>query len=112
MELTDETTRARTVDRLQAHLELDIQGSKASTEMALEVLMHAAATGQSIEASCAELVGTADSNTLREHLNEQFHRDKLAGLEEQLNGSLGADIPKKVRGRPCELALDLHDQPF
>ncbi|MDQ3523161.1 MAG: ISH3 family transposase, partial [Gemmatimonadota bacterium] len=77
-----------------------------------EVLMHAAATGQSIEASCAELVGTADSNTLREHLNEQFHKDKLAGLEEQLNDNLGADIPEKVRLQPRELALDLHDQPF
>lgn len=54
MSLSDETTRALTVERLEEHLELDIQGSKATTEMALEVLLHAASTGQSIEASCAD----------------------------------------------------------
>lgn len=112
MELTDETTRAMTVGCLEEHLELDIQGSKASTEMALEVLVHAASTGQSIEASCAELAGTADSNTLREYLNEQFDKDNLTALEEQVNSALSADIPKKVRLCPRELALDLHDQPF
>ncbi len=112
IELTDETTRAMTVERLEEHLELDIQGSKATTEMALEVLLHAASTGQSIEASCAELAGTADSNTLREYLNEQFDKDNLAELEEQVNSALSADIPKKVRVRPRELALDLHDQAF
>ncbi len=112
MELTDEASRAMTVDRLQDHLELDIQGSKATTEMALEVLVHAASTGQSIEASCAELVGTADSNTLREYLNEQFHKDNLAELEEQVNRALSTNLPKNVYLRPRDLAIDLHDQPF
>ncbi len=112
LELTDEETRATTAERLQAHLELDIQGSKASPEMALDVLLHAAATGQSIEASCAELVGTADSNTLREHLNEQFDKDNLDELEAQVNDVLSQDVPRKVRDTPRELALDLHDQPF
>jgi hypothetical protein len=112
MKLTDETTRAMTIERLQDHLELDIQGTKATTEMALEVLLHAASTGQSIEASCAELAGTADSNTLREYLNEQIDKDNLAGLEEQVNDALAADMPKKLRMRPRKLALDLHDQPF
>jgi hypothetical protein len=94
MELSDETTRAMTVERLEEHLELDIypggyrQDSKATTEMALEVLVHAASMGQSIEASCAELAGTADSNTLREYLNEQFDKDNLASLEEQVNDAL------------------------
>jgi hypothetical protein len=112
MELTDETTRAMTVERLEEHVELNIQGSKATTEMALEVLVHAASTGQSIEASCAELAGTADSNTLREYLNEQFNKDNLTELEEQVNDALAADMPKKLRMRPRKLALDLHDQPF
>jgi hypothetical protein len=112
MNLSDEMTRAVTVEQLQEHLELDIQGSKATTEMALEVLLHAASTGQSIEASCAELVETADSNTLREYLNKQFHKDKLAALEAQVENALSAKIPERVRKRPCELALDLHDQPF
>jgi hypothetical protein len=112
MELSDEATRAMTVERLEEHLELDIQGRKATTKMALEVLLHAACTGQSIEASCAELVGTADSNTLREYLNEQFDKDNLAEFEEQVNDALAADMPKKLRMRPRQLALDLHDQPF
>jgi hypothetical protein len=47
---------------LQEHLPIEVAGTKASTEMVLEVLVHAATKGQSIEASCAELVGSADSN--------------------------------------------------
>ena len=65
-ELSDETTRQATVACLKEHLGLEIKGTKATTEMALELLIHAASLGQSIEASCAELA-SADSNTIREY---------------------------------------------
>lgn len=110
-ELTDETTRQTTVTCLKEHLELDIQGSKATTEMALDILIHAASVGQSIEASCAELE-SADSNTIREYLNAAFSKESLADLETQMNAALGHDMPKKVYARAQEFAIDLHEQPF
>jgi len=77
-ELTDERTRQIAVARLQDHFEMDVAGTKANTEMVLNVLLHAASTGQSIEASCAELEESADSNTIREYLNHVEEKLKLA----------------------------------
>lgn len=111
-ELSDEATRKIAVECLKEHLELEIQGTKASTEMALEILIHAASLGQSIEASCAELIGSADSNTLRGYLNEAFTAASLSELESQVNAALANELPKKVHLKPQELAIDLHEQPF
>jgi Transposase DDE domain len=111
-ELTDEKTRVATIACLQAHLSLAIAGTKATTEMAFEVMVHAASTGQSIEASCSELVGSAASNTLREHLNQAFVAEELSKLENEVNAALAAKLPKQVRKYKREVAIDLHDQPF
>jgi len=111
-ELTDELTRQTSVEQLGKHLVLDIAGTKATTAMVFDVLLHAASTGQSVEASCEELVETADSNTIRDYLNEYFTVDKFEEIESQINSCLSVDIPRKVRRGPQELCLDLHDQPF
>ena len=111
-ELTDERTREIVVEILRDNLELDVAGTKADTEMLLNVMLHAASTGQSIESSCAELEESADSNTIREHLNDYFRLDKLEELESQINSSLTAVIPRKVRRNPQEIGIDLHDQAF
>lgn len=111
-ELTDETTRATTLACLQEHISLVIAGTKASTEMAFEVMVHAASTKQSIEASCAELVGSAASNTLRAYMNEAFVAEELAALEDEVNTALAAKLPKQIRNYKREVAIDLHDQPF
>ena len=109
--LSDDMTRQATVACLKEHLELDIQGTKATTEMALDIMMHAASVGQSIEASCAELE-SADSNTIRDYLNQAFRAETLGNLEAQVNAALAHELPKKVFVRAQELAIDLHDQPF
>lgn len=111
-ELTDERTRATTIACLQEHVSLAIRGTKASTEMAFEVMVHAASTKQSIEASCAALVASADSNTLRAYLNEAFVAEGLAELEDEVNAALAAKLPKQVRKYKRELVIDLHDQAF
>jgi Transposase DDE domain len=111
-ELSDEATRAATIACLREHLGLEVAGTKASTEMILDVLVHAASSGQSIEASCAELEGSADSNTLREYVNAAFNEATLESLEKQVNQALVAQLPKKVRRHVRDLAIDLHDQPF
>lgn len=110
-ELTEEMTRQTAVACLKEHLGLEIQGTKATTEMALEVLVHAASLGQSIEASCAELA-SADSNTLREYLNSAFTVETLQTLEHKVNAALWHDLPQKGYQGKQELAIDLHEQPF
>ena len=76
------------------------------------MLVHAATTGQSIEASCADLERSADSNTLRDYLNQAFVVEGLAQLEDEVNAALVAKLPKKVGKYKRELAIDLHDQAF
>jgi IS4 transposase len=111
-ELTDETTRATTLVCLQEHISLAIAGTKATTEMAFEVMVHAASSKQSIEASCAELVGSADSNTLRAYMNQAFVAEGLSALEAEVNAALAAKLPKQIRKYKREVAIDIDDQPF
>jgi putative transposase len=111
-ELRSEETRQATIEHLKRHLPLEVNGTKASTEMVLEVLVHAAVKGQSIEASCAELAGSADSNTLREYVNEAFSEELLDEVEKRVNEALIAKLPKKVTKKAQELVIDIHDQAF
>ena len=111
-ELSDEETRQATITHLREHLALEVKGTKASSEMVLEVLVHAAVNGQSIEASCAELVGSADSNTLREYVNEAFREAMLDEVEKQVNEALVSNLPKKLRKKVQDLVIDIHDQAF
>jgi hypothetical protein len=111
-ELNDEMTRQATIAHLSEHLPLEVKGSKASTEMVLEVLVHAAVNGQSIEASCAELAGSADSNTLRGYVNEAFCEELLDEVETCVNKALVSKLPKKLKKKSQEIVIDLHDQPF
>lgn len=110
--LRSEETRQATIEHLKRHLPLEVKGTKASTEMVLEVLVHAAVNGQSIEASCAELAGSADSNTLRDYVNEAFCEAKLEEVERRVNKALVCGLPKKVIKKAQELVIDLHEQPF
>ena len=111
-ELTDELTRQKAVERLQTSLGLDVTGTKATTEMVFDVLLHAASTGQSIEASCEELVESADSNTVRDYLNAYFTVDNFEEIESQINSCLTVEIPRKARRGKQDVCIDLHDQPF
>jgi hypothetical protein len=76
--LNDEMTRAATVERLQDHLPIKVTGYKASSEVILEIITHAAVTGRSIEASCQELDVSLSANRVREQLNAQLSLDNLA----------------------------------
>jgi putative transposase len=111
-ELNDEMTRQATIAHLSEHLPLEVKGSKASTEMVLDVLVHAAVKGQSIEASCAELAGSADSNTLRGYVNEAFCEELLEEVEMRVNKALVSKLPKKFKKKSQEIVIDLHEQPF
>jgi Transposase DDE domain len=111
-ELSDEVTHQATIEHLRDHLPLAVNGTKASTEMVLDVLVHAAVKGQSIEASCAELAGSADSNTLRDYVNEAFGEEMLEDVEKRVNEALVSRLPKKVKKKSQEIVIDIHDQAF
>jgi putative transposase len=111
-ELSDEVTHQATIEHLREHLPIKANGTKVSTEMVLEVLVHAAVNGQSIEASCAKLAGSADSNTLRDYVNEAFCETMLDEVERRVNEALVSELPKKLRKNHQEIAIDIHDQAF
>ena len=78
--------------------------------MAFEVMVHAASTKQSIEASCAGLVGSAASNSLRAYMNQACVAEGLAALEDEVTAALAAKRPKQLYKR--EVAIELNEQPF
>lgn len=112
LSLTDEDVRAEMHARLGSHLPLSAEGYSVTTTVLLDVLLHAASTGRSVEAVCDELLAVADANTVREYLNDQLTPDRLDSLEQRLSNALGAELPRKVRRAKLDIAIDLHDQPF
>jgi len=62
---------------LQEHLTLTAEGYKCTTEDLLDVLLGVGVKGGTIEAVCADLVGTPDPETIRQYLNEQLTVETL-----------------------------------
>jgi putative transposase len=110
--LTDDDVRAEALACLREHLPVVADGYSVSTEMLLDVLLHAAATGTSVEAVCDTLLDTADANTVRAYLNDQLTLGRLDSLEQSLNEALRCDLPRKLRRAKLDIACDTHDQPF
>lgn len=107
--LNDEMTRVATIERLQSHIPLGIDVYKASSELIHEVMIYAAVTGRSIEASCTELDVAIGANRVREHLNACLAPEKLVDLETKVNVALGHRLPRKARRAAGEPAVDLHE---
>lgn len=97
---------------IQEHIPFNANGYRCDDEMLVNVLMKAATDNSSIEAACADLAGVADSNTVREYLNEQFDVGDLWEQEAQLNRALAANIPDDMPRGGLEIAIDFHDEPF
>lgn len=110
--LTAEDVRVEAHERLAESLPLAADGYRVSTELLVDVLLHAAATGTSVEAACDSLLDAADANTVRAYLNDQLRVEDLPDLEDRLNEALAVDLPRKVRRGGLDLAADTHDQPF
>jgi hypothetical protein len=85
LSLSADDVRTEAQARLREALPLAAEGYSVTTGMLLDVLLHAAATGRSVEATCDELLCVADANTVREYLNSL------------LNGPPGS--PPALRGR-------------
>jgi hypothetical protein len=111
-ELNADMLRDVTQKTVQETISLEAEGYSCDGEMRVDVLIKAASENSSIESACQELSDVADSNTIREHLNEQFDGAELWEQEAQLNQALAYHIPDKMPRGGIEIAIDFHDEPF
>src|SRR5690242_15418380 len=92
-ELTAEEVRALALEVMQQHLQLEVRGYKCDKAMLCNVLLKAAAEGQSIEGVCQELSGLAASNTIRVGLNNVLNVKAFKQHEQQMNAALADWLP-------------------
>jgi hypothetical protein len=110
--LTDQDVLTQARARLQQHLPLHAEGSVCTTEDLLNVLLGVAVNRGTIEAVCADLLGTPDPETIRRYFNTHLRAADLPLLQERLNAALADDIPQRVWTHGREVAIDLHDRPY
>jgi putative transposase len=97
---------------LQAHLPLQAEGYKCTTDDLLNILLTAAARQCTIESACAELSSGPGAETVRQYLNEQLTTERLPELERNLNEALMAQVPNRLWRQAQDIAIDLHDRPY
>jgi putative transposase len=110
--LRAEDIRRYTIEKMKEHFSVEAHGYCCTTEMIFDVLVKASAERSSLEASCADLVEVADSNTIREYLNQAIEIKKLRPQEGQVNEALASCIPASMQRQGIEIAIDFHDEPF
>jgi len=111
-ELSAQEVLRHTQELLEEKLPLHAEGYKCTTDDLFKVLVGVAATKGTLEAVCADLVGTPDPHTVRGYFNEQRCVEELPELEQQLNAALAAAVPLRVRRHAQEVAIDYHDRPY
>jgi len=110
--LTDQQTLHDTMIVGQQHIPLTANGYRCQTADLWRLLLAAAARRTTLEAACADLTGAPDANTVRGYLTEQLSPAGIPDLEQQWNDLLRTLIPDWLRGRPQEIAVDFHDEPY
>jgi putative transposase len=111
-ELSAQEVLQHAQELLEEKLPLQAEGYKCTTDDLFKVLVGVAATKSTLEAVCAELVGTPDPHTIRGYFNDQLRVEVLPELEQQLNAALAAEVPAHVRRQVQEVAIDYHDRPY
>lgn len=111
-ELTAQEVLRHAQELLEEKLPLNAEGYKCMTDDLFKVLVGVAATKSTLEAVCADLVGTPDPHTIRGYFNEQLRVEELPELEQQLNAAVAAEVPRRVHRQAQEVAIDYHDRPY
>lgn len=111
-ELKAEDVHHYTIEKMKEYIPIEAQGYCCSSEMIFDVLFKASAESSSVEATCADLEGVADSNTIRAYLNQAIRMARFREHEQQLNAALGSCIPQAMPRMGIEMAIDFHDEPF
>ena len=110
--LTDQDVLQHARTCLQAHLPLQADGYVCTTNDLLQVLLGVAVNRGTIEAICADLVGTPDPETIRRYLNAQLRVADLPALLDHVNAALADQIPERVWASARDVAVDFHDRPY
>lgn len=110
--LTDTQTLEFARTLLEDHLTLEADGYHCQREHLFDVLLGACASGQTIEATCRELVSTPCAETIRHYLRTGLTVEQLPELEQQINETLAALVPERLRGRAQQVAADFHDRAY
>lgn len=100
------------LNTLQSHLTLDIEGYRCTSEMALTALVKAGLDNSSLNAVCDDLAEMADANTIREQMNVVLDVGDLPQQEMEMNAALAAGLPTELPRAGMEVAIDFHDEPF
>lgn len=111
-ELKAKDVHSYTARVLKGHSQIEAHGYCCHTDMIFDILMKASAECSSVEAACADLEDTADSNTIREYLNQALAANELRQQEERANAALAECIPSALDRARIEVAMDFHDEPF
>jgi putative transposase len=111
-ELKAKDVHTYTARVLKEHLKIEANGYYCKTDMIIDILIKASAECSSVEAVCADLDDTADSNTIREYLNQALVVQELRQQEQRANVALAECIPNALDREDIELAMDFHDEPF
>ena len=110
--LKAEDIQAYTHRIMKTHFEIEAHGYTCTTDMIYDLLLKASAECSSLEAACADLEEVADSNTVREYINQALPGQSLGQVEEQSNQALASCIPVSMVRQGIEMAIDFHDEPF
>lgn len=110
--LKAQDVRHKMLETMRQHISLEANGYQCTTEMIMDVVVKASAEQSSIDAACEDLEEVADSNTIREYLNQSLVIDKLRDQEAEMNTALAEAIPVSMDRDNVELAIDFHDEPF
>jgi hypothetical protein len=111
-ELKATDMRAFSSQIMKKHLPIQANGYCCNTDMLFDILMKASAECSSLEAVCADLENVADSNTVREYINQAIPIEKLAEQEAAVNQAFAECIPRSMARTGVEIAMDFHDEPF
>jgi hypothetical protein len=116
--VTAEQVLDLTVETLQTHLNLTIEGSKCRTLDVLRLLVAASAERSSIESACRETERSPSGNRVREQLEAELPQglEELRTLEAVFNQALVEHLPPSIFKRTRQVAVDLvlipyHGQP-
>lgn len=96
--------------RVLDHLGLRDAKRKATKEVLAAILVAAAAGVTSICAACRRLRGAPSDHTVRTAIHGQL--PEVEALALRLNAALAAGLPRAVRTRPQDLAIDLTLDPY
>jgi len=95
---------------VQAKLLRD-RGWKCTATVVLNILLRAAARSISVSAACRDLAGAPSDQAVMTALEEGLPKT-LSVLERRLNEALTGQLPRRLRRRAWQVAIDWHLTPY